>query len=225
MLDELLDAPVLVLLGILDRLANLRVGQALPDHRSARRRQPPVRCAGRQVCANKIVVLMTGTAFLRSHAVTLQPTPDVHCVWMPVVTLTGKVSVRVTIHAARMPQHGNKGCEERSLIAGCSAGRTLLSRDSGLFCSGDCTRDPESSGEKPDQQRHLNELVRAHHTASARRIGSRRIRFPVTANTAFAIAGAAHGTPGSPMPPDFSLFSTIWVSICGDSLIRITGKV
>ena len=34
-------------------------------------------------------------------------------------------------------------------------------------------------------------------------MGNRRIRFPVTANTAFAIAGAAHGTPGSPMPPDF----------------------
>ena len=62
MLDELLDVPVLVLLGILDRLANLRVGEALPDHRSARRRQTPVCCAGRKVCAIKIVVLMTGTA-------------------------------------------------------------------------------------------------------------------------------------------------------------------
>ena len=62
MLDELLDVPVLVLLGILDRLANLRVGEALPDHRSARPRQTPVWCAGRKVCTNKIVVLMTGTA-------------------------------------------------------------------------------------------------------------------------------------------------------------------
>src|ERR1700730_7161152 len=106
MLDELLDVPVLVLLRILDRLANLGVSQTLPDHRSARRRQTPVRCAGRQVCANKIVILMTGAAFLCSHAVTRGPAPDVHCVWMPVVTLTGKVSVRVTIHTARMPQHG-----------------------------------------------------------------------------------------------------------------------
>ena len=46
------------------------------------------------MCANKIVILMTGTAFLRSHAVTLRPTPDVHCVGMPVVTLTGKVPDR-----------------------------------------------------------------------------------------------------------------------------------
>src|SRR6266436_3306183 len=135
MLDELLGVPVLVLLGILDRLANLRVGQALPDHRSARRRQTPVRCSGRQVSANKIVILMTGTAFLRSHAVTFRPTPDVHCVGMPVVTLTGKVSVRVTVHTPRMPQHGNKRCEERYLIAGYSAGRTLWiwSSGSGLF--------------------------------------------------------------------------------------------
>src|ERR1700686_607559 len=136
MRDELLDVPVLVLLGILDRLANLRVGQALPDHRSARRRQTPVQCAGRQVCANKIVVLMTGTAFFRSHAVTLRPAPDVHCVRMPVVTLTGKVSARVTTHTARMSQHGNKGREERSLIAGSRVGRTLRSRGGGLFCSG-----------------------------------------------------------------------------------------
>src|SRR5260370_34174445 len=62
MLDELLDVPVLVLLGILDRLANLRVGEALPDHRSTHRRQTPVWCAGTKLCAIKIVVLMTGTA-------------------------------------------------------------------------------------------------------------------------------------------------------------------
>lgn len=49
----------------------------------------------------------------------------------------------------------------------------------------------------------------AFHTASERRMGSRRIRFPVAANNAFAIAGAAHGTPGSPIPPDFSLLSTM----------------
>src|SRR6266481_8907070 len=133
MLDELLDVPVLTLLGIFDRLANLRVSQALPDHRSACRRQTPVWRAGRQVCANKIVVLMTGTAFLRSHAVTFRPTPDVHCVRMPVITLTRKVSVRVTVHTPRMPQHGNKRCEERSLIPR-GADRRLCGR--GLFCSG-----------------------------------------------------------------------------------------
>ena len=32
-------------------------------------------------------------------------------------------------------------------------------------------------------------------------IGSSRTRAPVAANTAFATAGAAGGTPGSPMPP------------------------
>ena len=41
------------------------------------------------------------------------------------------------------------------------------------------------------------------------RMGRRRTRFPVTANRALAMAGAAQGTPGSPMPPDFSLLSTM----------------
>ena len=51
--------------------------------------------------------------------------------------------------------------------------------------------------------------VRSLHTASVNRMGRRRTRFPVTANSALAMAGAAHGTPGSPMPPDFSLLSTM----------------
>jgi len=171
--------------------------------------------------------LMTGTAFLRSHAVTFRPTPDVHFVRMPVVTLTRKVSVRVTVHTARMPQDGNKSCEERSLIAGGSAGRTLWiwSSGSGLFL-----------------QRLLNARARVlrretRPTAPCERVcasasyGLRQTNWqpadPLSShsNTAFAIAGAAHGTPGSPIPPAFSLFSTIWVSICGDSLIRITGNV
>src|SRR6185295_3533544 len=58
-----------------------------------------------------------------------------------------------------------------------------------------------------------------------RGLGRLPTRFPVAPNTAFAIAGAVHGTPGSPIPPDFSLLSTIWVSISGHSFIRITGKV
>jgi len=47
----------------------------------------------------------------------------------------------------------------------------------------------------------------------------------VAANTAFAIAGAVQGTPGSPMPPDFALLSIMCVSISGHSFIRITGNV
>src|SRR5438105_3499766 len=39
-------------------------------------------------------------------------------------------------------------------------------------------------------------------------VGSRRIRLPVAANTALQMAGAAQGTPGSPIPPDFSVLST-----------------
>src|SRR5678815_4926572 len=53
------------------------------------------------------------------------------------------------------------------------------------------------------------ELGEGFHTASVKRMGRRRIRFPVTANRALAMAGAAQGTPGSPIPPDFSSLSTM----------------
>src|SRR5438105_15353246 len=62
------------------------------------------------------------------------------------------------------------------------------------------------------------------HTASDKRIGNRRTRLPVAANNALAIAGAAQGTPGSPIPPDFSLLSTMCVSISGHSFIRSIGN-
>src|SRR5438552_14978266 len=54
------------------------------------------------------------------------------------------------------------------------------------------------------------------------------MRFPVAAKIAFVTAGAAHGTPGSPMPPDFSLFFTMCTSISGvfiDSQHRVVMKI
>ena len=46
-------------------------------------------------------------------------------------------------------------------------------------------------------------------------IGSSRVRFFVSANTAFATAGAIGGVPGSPIPPGCSLLSTMCTSIFG----------
>src|SRR5258708_209601 len=55
---------------------------------------------------------------------------------------------------------------------------------------------------------------------SLARIGSLRMRLPVTAKIAFASAGATGGTPGSPTPVGFSVLGTICTSISGDSKIR-----
>lgn len=59
--------------------------------------------------------------------------------------------------------------------------------------------------------------------ASLIRMGNFRIRFPVAAKIALHTAGAVHGTPGSPMPPDFSLFFTMCTSTSGASFIRTIG--
>src|SRR5580693_1998865 len=102
-LDELIEIPVSVLLSILNRFANLRVGQSLPDHRCARRRQTPVGCARRQMRAREIMVLMARTAFFRRNPMTIRTSAHVHGVPMSVVALPRIVSLRVTIHAARVP--------------------------------------------------------------------------------------------------------------------------
>src|SRR4051812_45132954 len=51
--------------------------------------------------------------------------------------------------------------------------------------------------------------------------GSSRMRFPVSAKMAFAIAGATGGTPGSPPPPGAAVLSTRSTDVRrGASLIR-----
>jgi hypothetical protein len=47
------------------------------------------------------------------------------------------------------------------------------------------------------------------HTASLMRIGSLRMRLPLAAKMAFATAGAAGGTPGSPTPVGCSMLGTM----------------
>src|ERR1017187_1323202 len=179
MLDQLIDVAASVLFGILDRFTKLRVGQSLPYHRHARRRQTPTGGSGRQVRAGKIVILMTGTAFLRSHSESDGTAPHVHGMRMPVVALAGIVSLRMAVHAARMLQHGNERGEQRSIIAG--------NDRIGIGCRFRCrysTRKPQHSYDDWRGQTHESETdysARALHTASVIRIGKRRIRFPVAA--------------------------------------------
>jgi len=158
MLDELLDVPVLVLLGslidwqICESVKPCQtIGVLAGGNPSSVRREAGVR---QQDCG-----LMTGTAFLRSHAVTLPVHVGRSLRGMPVVTLTGKVSVRVTVHTARMPQHGNKGCEERSLIPR-GADRRLCGR--GLFCSAIERESPSVPARDPTNSSDGGRMMRSH---------------------------------------------------------------
>jgi hypothetical protein len=59
--------------------------------------------------------------------------------------------------------------------------------------------------------------------SSSVRIGSVRMRLPVSAKIALQRAGATGGTPGSPRPPGAAPESRMCVSTTGISLIRIIG--
>src|SRR5712691_9476236 len=147
--------------------------------------------------AREIVIPMAGTAFFRRHSEAGWTSSHIHRVRMHVIPLPRIISFRMAIHAAWMPQYRNKCREERSIVAG---GRGRMRRGRGLGCNRG-TRNPQRSSEGR-QNETSHEPMHARHTASVIRMGNLRIRLPVAAKIAFAIAGAAQGTPGSPTPPD-----------------------
>src|ERR1700680_3817431 len=95
---------------------------------------------------------MTGAAFFGSHSVTVRTSTHTHGVRMSVIALPRKVSLRMTVHAARVPQHGNDGYKQSSFVACCweRITRYLTRRSSGLFCSGYRVPEPERCCE-PDK--------------------------------------------------------------------------
>ena len=56
------------------------------------RRQMPIGSAGRHVFSRKIMVLMAGAASQTGNALAFRPTPDVHRMSVPVISLAGEVS-------------------------------------------------------------------------------------------------------------------------------------
>src|ERR1700741_3023980 len=175
----------------------------------------------RQMRAGEIVVLVTRAARSRRHPMAVGAAAHVHRVRMTVVALPREVAGRMTVHTARIPQDRYEGGEQGAVSSrwSCSNGRSR----GRIFRRADPARawhrsyqDRNRATDSADWQPEW-----MLHTASIIRIGSVRIRFPVAANIALAIAGAVHGTPGSPIPPDFSLFSTMCVSIVGHSFMRI----
>ena len=123
--------------------------------------------------------------------------------------------------------------------AGRSTTRALVSRSAASFGNRSraraCCRPrgtPRGSSAARDWCRRGHHVHRATGTGARRSgrappqaslNGSRRRRFPVSANTALPTAGAIGGTPGSPMPPGFSALDTMNASTRGISDSRRTG--
>jgi hypothetical protein len=131
-LDQLIEVAVLVLLRVLNRTANLRVAKALPNHWRGWRRKSPIGRTGRHVRASEILFLMARAALFGGHPVTFRAASHVHGVPMPVISLPREVTARMAVHAAGMPQHGDKfdekgpvacrrSCGAVAFVAGLSA--------------------------------------------------------------------------------------------------------
>src|SRR6185503_13691394 len=79
----------------------------------------------RHMFSSKIMVLMAGAASQTGNTLAFAPAADVHRVPVTVVSLPGKVSARMAVHAARMPEHRHnrfKGCYGRCMILMCRFG-------------------------------------------------------------------------------------------------------
>jgi hypothetical protein len=76
--------------------------------------------------AGQVMILVTRAAFNRVHSLPVGSASDLHRMLMAVVSLTGKISGGVTIHAPRMAQYRNDSLK--------SSNRTVARR--GLLPSG-----------------------------------------------------------------------------------------
>ena len=154
---------------------------------------------------------MAGGAGEADGTAPLRPAADELGVDVAVVALQRRVAHRVAVHAARALQHGAHGLERCCGIAfrrrpGSGRRRAGRVRTRGGGCSGD-------AGEPGFHGRLLRQ---------ARRSGSERKRFFVSAKTALATAAAMGATPGSPMPPIFASLSRTCTETCGMSGRRST---
>src|SRR5438105_5710836 len=106
-------------------MAELGIAEPLRDHRRTSRRQTPILGTRRQMCAGKVVVLMTRGALFRGHSMTVGAAPHIHYVRMPIIALTRKVAARMAVHTSWMPQHRDKG-KEKTAVSLCPIGSRAL---------------------------------------------------------------------------------------------------
>src|SRR5437764_12965045 len=74
-----------------------------------------MRHSGRHMRAGEIRLLMARAALLHSHTVAIGAAPHVHGVLMAVVSLPREVTLRMTIHAARVTQDRDERGEQGSI--------------------------------------------------------------------------------------------------------------
>ncbi len=192
-LDERREVLAAVLLRILQARQRSRAREADEDHLLVRRRQLPVRRAGRHVRAvarRRVRRAVAGRAREPGRAVAFGAALHV---------LRVRRGPRRTA-AARRPGCGSSGSADagaRPSRSRTRRGRASLETRRARLSRSDARRrrrDRERAGRSPCR-RHA---VPPH----ASRSGSSRSRLPVAAKTALATAGAIGGVPGSPTPPD-----------------------
>ena len=124
---------------------------------------------------------------------------------MAIVALERHIAGGMAVLAARMLEHRAHGLERDETLIARRCSRT--GRRRGL---GAATRDEE------DERSELHDISLVSN-------GSVRRRLPVSANTAFATAGAIGAVAGSPIPPIGAPLSITWTATFGISWIRRIG--
>ena len=149
------------------------------------------------------------------------PARHQHPMAVPVVGLAREVPARVTVQAARMPQH--LGDAPERLERGLAIDRRWRLGGRGRTVSGGHAQRPRA--EQPRQaapgysvsSHRLDSSVQPGYADSKPCwvSGSDRTRRPVSANRALHTAAAISGVPGSPMPDGGSVLGTMCTSTSG----------
>ena len=147
------------------------------------------------------------------------PRADQHAMPVPVVGLAREVPARMTVQAARMPQHLGDPPEglERCLALRGRRGRGVRRPRAGQ---------PATATQAAPRRRLVASLAPQLAQADSKPwlvSGSERMRRPVSANRALQTAAAISGVPGSPMPEGGSVLGTMCTSTSGIASMRSTG--
>src|SRR5260370_2067833 len=103
--DQVLKGTRTVFVGILQRTAKFRAGQAFPGHWRLRRRELPIRRARWTVKDRGILGLVTGETVQCRGTLSVTAAFDVHGVRVTVIALERAITWHVAIHATWTGKH------------------------------------------------------------------------------------------------------------------------
>jgi len=147
---------------------------------------------------------------LRGHEGEIDSTPDVD--WSALAKIEGTIVCYVGERLApRVLEHGPHGLERRE------AGRAIGLGPGHRAAAAAGALAARARGQQQDEEEAF------HGGPQDSRNGSVRSRLPVSANTAFATAGAIGAVAGSPMPPIRAPLGMMWTETFGISCMRSTG--